>query len=270
MPGASRILLTDFIETSVNDTTRSCFQQLGIQLKPIKDLKPDDHLAQFTPDFQKLNGTTDMDFAKVDQDAITFEKLRFWLLTEYDQIIAMDTDIYFRASIYDLIHKFWNSNSQFAAVEYPYHGCCGQINAGLMLLRPSSQEYEKLNSAMPTATKHRWTDQKMLEWYWRGKTQHLPYTTAYDQQAYEKSGAASYDMHEKEIRAIHMKGTKATMFKPWDGEACYDMRQREKHGPKDYSRWESETLCKFVAQLFAEFEQIETELTSEMPACGSI
>jgi alpha-N-acetylglucosamine transferase len=106
---------------------------------------------------------------------IAANKLRLWELTEYEKILYMDTDVVVLQSIEHFFQYPHLSSSRNMNEECRIHNAdgtliktdrIGGINAGVVVLQPSQEEFDAMIALLNNGEKWRFSEQDILQRYY--------------------------------------------------------------------------------------------------------
>eukprot|EP00929_Paragymnodinium_shiwhaense_P113963 TRINITY_DN82273_c0_g1_i1.p1 TRINITY_DN82273_c0_g1~~TRINITY_DN82273_c0_g1_i1.p1 ORF type:complete len:459 (+),score=41.81 TRINITY_DN82273_c0_g1_i1:112-1488(+) len=186
--------------------------------------------------------------------------------------LLLDTDIFFLAPVPNLFAILSNYSDAYLArkckdaancsvktpismVDYPYRGCCGQVNAGFMYAPVTSVLFDAGVAMLNEWTITKGTDQQMLERLaHRVGLVHLPHWFAFDQQAeaWMRARCAIRDCSFESVRdralAFHFKGFKPTEFEQMTADCSVCGWEKRK--------WTNRKQCMFSCRWARRWRQI--------------
>ena len=208
-----------------------CLLSLGVSLRPISHstLKFIGQPDGFGYDRRKLSG---------------------WLLEDFEKLLFLDTDTLILKDLHTLFDY-----GELAAVSYGYPTGSQRINLGMFVLEPNSHLFSKLLGQRGS------NDQDVLMDFYKRKNSLvlLPYWYLYDQQTFSRLG----EFPREKILGFHFKGMKPTMFGPWNGSHCVDLRDG-----KGVSGWRDKAQCDFTSGWVDKWHSFERKLILEHPECN--
>lgn len=146
----SKYSLLVLCSQSISERTINILKQEKLDYILLKDSLNID--ANTNPDYKRWN--------------YTFDKLAVFNLTQYSKIISLDSDMYV---IKNIDHLFSHPHLSAVIADKLDQPNCKELNSGLMVICPSSAEYEGLKSTAEAFVKEKkdyYGDQDIIRYYY--------------------------------------------------------------------------------------------------------
>lgn len=146
----SKYKLLVLCSQNISERVISVLNQEKLDYSILKDSLNID--ANTNPDYKRWN--------------YTFDKLAVFNLTQYSKIISLDSDMYV---VKNIDHLFSHPHLSAAIADKLDQPDCKELNSGLMVICPSSAEYEGLLTTAETFVKEKkdyYGDQDIIRYYY--------------------------------------------------------------------------------------------------------